>query len=933
MKKLLSAALALAMLLTVIAPVFAAPVSGGVWNDTKKQFELSDGPTITAIEENTNRAGTEVHVWCRHSEEYWLLEDRVFANDDNGDRLFAEVLGMDVYDAEGDWQLDGYVHMDIQYAYRFDGNTEWVNDWAPERDPENPYYEGDHDFDLDGDGYDEYVNLPTHSVSYERLMMHETLIYARGGAFTPNYIYPGDYTVREAMQIRNNALLQGVGEHHGTYDPDAEGSDEGFSIDFSRHTLHVKARYRVYQDYSYRVDGEWTKKRVVTYSGWGPEKTFNNANRSFEGQGVVPDAAAFRDTNAPTLEIIGTEREKFERDGVEMTRTYYRVAVRFTDELKNELAKFIAMDDGAQREQITGEWYRPNLVYEIKVGSGEWYILNKENDDRMYYEFCDDTYWIRDEMEALGYRPDDPVYLRARLAGYGGYDEQRDEAVGYDTFVPTPGGGICTAVSNAIELNLTGKYKVNYELNGGAFASGSEQLTQFDDETDVTVDLTAADYTPARKHFVFKGWFADAAFTKPVTSFDTKLKASRTYYAKWEELPYFTLTYDYGIVTGDVYNHNPDRIYSDSGEAHNGVIALENVSYAGVDFLGWYDAPEGGNKIESLSFAALTGSITLYAHWNVPTFTITYTGAGTDYTNNAKNPATYQVSPAGGTQVWLYAPEKTGYIFDGWFLNADLTHDGLFYDAEKDAWLLDESSNVTVYAKFIRGRWNVNYVLGLNDAWNGANPEKHTYGEAVTLKAPSRTGYTFEGWFTDAAFTQPISVIPADTVGEITVYAKWTAIIYTVEYDLRDPDVERCFGNPNPTTRTVDEEIVLQPLTPTTGLYRFMGWFDNVNFDGDPIKVISKGTDRNMRLYANVEKYLWGDVNFDGQVTTGDARLVLRAAVGLDEFTAEQAAWGDLEKHSAAHEIGTGDARRVLRMAIDLDTAESLGLPEVPEGF
>ena len=351
------------------------------------------------------------------------------------------------------------------------------------------------------------------------------------------------------------------------------------------------------------------------------------------------------------------------------------------------------------------------------------------------------------------------------------------------------------------------------------------------------------------------------------------------------------------------------------------MITLTNAEYDGANFLGWFDAAEGGNRITTLSYAAMTGNMTLYAHWELPTYTITYSGAGKDYNNDARNPAAFQIDPS-----------KTGYEFDGWYYDAAFQH-ALPYDEGAKVWHMTEGKNVTVYAKFIVGRWNINYELGLKDAWNGGNPDTHTYGTAVTLQEPSRTGYTFEGWYQDQAFTKPITVIPDDTVGEVTVYAKWTAIQYTIKYDLRDPDVEKCFANENPTTRGIDDEVVLKPLAPITKLYKFIGWFNNVNFDGEPVTKIAAGTDKNVTLYASVQKYVWGDMNFNGVTGTDDARTLLRASIGLENLTDEQAAWGDLDQHSAEHKITTADARLALRMSIGLDTAEKLGLPEVPIGF
>ena len=924
MKKLLSAALALAMLLTVIAPAFAA--TPRAWNAEKKGFVLTDGPEIVRLAEDSDEYGTWVNAYYRNTPELREIGDAFHAAVGNEDKVYGDPLGLSTDDVDGDLEVA------VQVAYSFDG-VNWVNDWEA----------GDSwttvtSFDRDGDGFNEYCNMPMKAQNEKDYYGEIKVFDGTDGCFSAFWCDPKEgMSIKQAITLRNNAMLQGKGEYLGSYQKDTDDDDYGMAVDFNAHTLYVKARYRVWNSLRIREDGQQVySSEDVYYSNWGNIKTFNNDTAGPEAQDCVPDVSVLKSDVAPELKALSSRREKVTEDGVEITQTTYQLAVDYPAALDEALSEFLAYDwnrDRDIREEITGEWWDPQLVIEFRVNNGDWFFFEQHDVSTPYFFFCDNTWYMRDKLEAVGFRPGDTVYLRARV--YGGdsfYTGREDDCPDCDKVFERENVYIRSGISNILELNLSGIYNITYELNGGSFAWGTTQKRQFDEDSDFTVDLTSADYTPSKRNYEFKGWFEDAAFTKPVTSFNTDLKMSRTYYAKWEELPYYTLTYDMGVITGNVWNPNPDRIYPDDGTEGDGVIGLNDAEYDGAAFLGWFDAAEGGNKVTALSYAAMTGNMTLYAHWELPTYTITYSGAGTDYVNDTRNPAAFQIDPATGVSVKLYAPAKTGYTFDGWYYDAAFKH-SLPYNEEANVWLMTEGKNVTVYAKFIRGRWNVNYVLGLDDAWNGANPEKHTYGEAVELQAPSRTGYTFEGWYKDQAFTQPISVIPDDTVGEITVYAKWTAIQYTITYDLRDPDVERCFGNPNPTTRTVDEEIVLQPLTPITKLYRFMGWFNNVNFDGDPVKVISKGTDKNVRLYAGVQKYLWGDVDFDGKVSTGDARKVLRNAIGLDAFTEEQAAWADLDKHDAKHEITTGDARLVLRVAIDLDTAESLGLPEVPEGF
>lgn len=928
MKKHISLFLAVILVLTVLSPLAAAidPAPAKVWNAAKQAFFLKDGPEITRLAADSNEYGTRATAYFCHTADFRTLGDLYHAVNRDDDRLYADALGMAKDDVNGDLDVG------VQLAYSFDGKN-WVNDFDTDRQEEEPVYFLHNEFDLDGDGFEEYQNLPNGGVDLDRFFEEKTVFDGRAGCFTPWYCGPGDgMSIKEALTIRNNTLLQGKGEFTGAkYQNDDDNGWKGFAVDFNRHTLYVKARYRVYTALSYRnSEGEWVdKNRTAMWSGWGPVKTYNNDTASAEEQDCAPDMNALLTKTAPTLTALSTQRRDVERDGVAMKATNVRLAVEYPSATLKALAKYYALEGGT-REELTGEYYDPYLVYEMKVGGGDWYLLYSENANDRNWNFDDDVYWIREQMEAQGYRPEDPVYLRVRLYGRDSYDTQRDEKIGYDKVVDEDEVFIRSGVSNVLEMNLTGKFRIRYELNLGSFPYGTTQVEMFDEATEMTVDLTTKDYTPEREHFTFNGWFTTENFAAgtEIKSFNTAEKASRTYYAKWTELPFHTVTYDMGTVTDHVYNPNPERVYTDDGEAE-----ISDVSYSGAKFLGWYDAARGGSKVTKLSYAAMKGNITLYARWELPTKTITYDGAGKDYTNNAQNPASYQINPGGSNETLIYAPEKTGYLFDGWYLNKDLNNGKLDYSEEKGAYLLVEDEDVTLYAKWILGRWDIVYVLGLEDAWNGGNPDNYTYGNGILLQSPTRTGYTFDGWFADMAFQQKVTEIKATDEGEKTLYAKWTAIEYKISYDLRDPQMINFFNNPNPATRCIDDEIVLQPLTPASKLYKFLGWYGNVNFDGEPIDKIAKGTDKDVTVYGKVFKYSWGDVDFDGKVSSADARLILRYSVKLEQFTADQAAWADIDAHSAEHKITSADARLALRMSVKLETAEGLKLPALPEGF
>ena len=88
--------------------------------------------------------------------------------------------------------------------------------------------------------------------------------------------------------------------------------------------------------------------------------------------------------------------------------------------------------------------------------------------------------------------------------------------------------------------------------------------------------------------------------------------------------------------------------------------------------------------------------------------------------------------------------------------------------------------DVYLYSTEVYETYVINYVLdgGSN---NDQNPAHYDKTQTVAFKNPARSGYTFEGWYTDAGFTKQITQIEAGTAGEITVYAKWNIIENTKE--------------------------------------------------------------------------------------------------------------------------------------------------------
>ena len=85
---------------------------------------------------------------------------------------------------------------------------------------------------------------------------------------------------------------------------------------------------------------------------------------------------------------------------------------------------------------------------------------------------------------------------------------------------------------------------------------------------------------------------------------------------------------------------------------------------------------------------------------------------------------------------------------------------------------------------------------------------------------------------------------------------------------------------------------------------------------GMKVKLIVNGT-----VVDEADVIVLGDVDCDGNVSVGDARLALRQAVGLEEMSGARLAAAQLTDGKSA--VSVGDARLILRAAVALDDPKS----------
>ena len=84
------------------------------------------------------------------------------------------------------------------------------------------------------------------------------------------------------------------------------------------------------------------------------------------------------------------------------------------------------------------------------------------------------------------------------------------------------------------------------------------------------------------------------------------------------------------------------------------------------------------------------------------------------------------------------------------------------------------SESCTVYAKWTPIEYTISYYDGANKIRDLMPSSYNVESDNIALPAPAKEGYTFEGWYTDAAFTgNAVTSIEKRTTGNLTLYAKY----------------------------------------------------------------------------------------------------------------------------------------------------------------
>ena len=436
-----------------------------------------------------------------------------------------------------------------------------------------------------------------------------------------------------------------------------------------------------------------------------------------------------------------------------------------------------------------------------------------------------------------------------------------DSLTGGDTVTPTSDVNAVYGIFDERAYKITYKSSGSnnnqtkyYTMDGGT--GTGKYYTSYNHYDKVT--LTNKLLSTSRDHYVFEYWRAGTNSGNWSTS-SKDYKGGTSTAGKYGDV---TLTANFTAEQYRIaFNANGGTLATSTKELvmTYGATTNNNVSstigtptWTGRTFMGWYDAESGGTQVytnagnysssttywnsshqwvrdNNWSDSPNTVVLTLYAHWEIIEYTITFNGNGADSGNMSQQTMQYGVAE----NLTKNGFGLTGHNFGGWATSKDAAdnNEKRFGDQQKITINEVEDANHTNHTLSLYAIWTPKRIPvtldGNGGTVKGANGEGLVYplyddddkriyleddGTATATPTASKgNGWTFEGFST--AKSGGTKLINADgsltgnwtyTDDPITLYAQYTGKEYTVTLDPNGgsggtTSVKATFGSPMPT--------------------------------------------------------------------------------------------------------------------------------------
>lgn len=436
------------------------------------------------------------------------------------------------------------------------------------------------------------------------------------------------------------------------------------------------------------------------------------------------------------------------------------------------------------------------------------------------------------------------------------------------------------------------KFKANWtnavstltlSANGGEFTKGPNLSAG---ATTLTVTVASGDrysfgdVAVARDGYTFAGWKqtsgSGSGTVYPPSKGPTNVSEDASYQAVWTETRY-TIVAHSNIPTGDTKKTFSDIAYT-KNTASSLASWIGSLGYKGGTLTGWNTKPDGTGtsySVDNVQGVSKDGStVELYAQYKSELIYISYrSNAGGKSVNGSMSQQAVEYGKTFSLSENGFS--ITGYKFTGWNTKTDGTGaayaNGQTFSPTSNTPAYPANVSMTLYAQ-----WSANAVVVTLDA-NGGKLNTTSavlnvdYALGKTYKdtnlknfVPTKTGYTFDGWYPEMEGGTKVTDSTPVPAGNITLYAHWVTNRYQIKFDGN--------GNTSGTTAAMtvsyDTDVVLNANAYAKTGYVFAGW--NTRADGKGTSYKDQETVKNLVSAAN------GSITLYAQWTSNNYEIRFR---------------------------------------------------------
>ena len=378
------------------------------------------------------------------------------------------------------------------------------------------------------------------------------------------------------------------------------------------------------------------------------------------------------------------------------------------------------------------------------------------------------------------------------------------------------------------------------------FQGGERDGSSVTTTIDVTADSSVADCVKSFEGYTPTKIVSGAATSEEEVNMTSSLEGITTLYVYYKADEQKTEQNQINVL----YVANGGKFF-DGQEVQQGLTDSDGMmrqpmtpTREGYTFAGWYwvsdlsvltEEQKEQNKVD-FGQPVTKPHVTMYAQWvkNQDEINVLYAANGGQFADG--NDTMQGVADSDGVMRQPAAPTREGYTFAGWYWVSDLS--GLT-DEQKDLNKVDFSQSVagkehvTVFAQWTKNQEQNDHAV-MYVANGGQFATGETFQQGVTDSdgmmrqpaAPTREGYTFDGWYWHADysgytdeqkaadkvdFSQPVQ-------SDVNIYAQWTKNADAQAEQITVKFVDN-FNETESSTEVKKGETVAQPADPT-----YDGW-------------------------------------------------------------------------------------------------------------